>query len=544
MSSTVTSSSTFADQSKQKTLFCGDVNGNYLSLFSRVETIVKKSGPFDVLLCVGNFFGEDNSQLDAYKMGYRKVPVTTYVFGPNNSDHCQYYCEEGSEIVPNVVYMGIRGIFTTSQDIKIAYLSGLSRRELGKDMPMCTFEPSDCSAVRDACFRGQSEYRGVDILITTLWPVGIQQDENQKIEVEQERTSDLIAWLTMHIKPRYHLVPSTNKYFERQPYRNLSVHQDYRESATRFIALAAVGNKDKEKWIYACSLQSISKMRMTDLLQATTDETACPFDPELLKQHQPGKVVKFTGNGQFFYDMDARDDDHGGKRKRKGDHQERKRKEFDQDQCWFCLASPTVEKHLVICVGEHCYLALPKGPLTPDHVLILPITHHQSVLKAPEEVVSEIKKFKDALRNMYASSGKAVVFFERNFRTSHMQIQCVPVPRASEPQLLEVFQDEAGINSVQIEVLPPYSEMSQVTMPGMPYFHAELPSGEQLFANTKPNFPLQFGRDVLSSAEILDCEDKADWRQCLLSRDQEDAFVADFRTKFRPYDFTADDDSD
>ncbi|XP_063539407.1 CWF19-like protein 1 [Cydia strobilella] len=117
-----------------------------------------------------------------------------------------------------------------------------------------------------------------------------------------------------------------------------------------------------------------------------------------------------------------------------------------------------------------------------------------AVPKAPEEVVSEIKKFKDALRNMYASSGKAVVFFERNFRTSHMQIQCVPVPRASEPQLLEVFQDEAGINSVQIEVLPPYSEMSQVTMPGMPYFHAELPSGEQLFANTKPNFPLQFGR--------------------------------------------------
>lgn len=65
--------------------------------------------------------------------------------------------------------------------MKIAYLTGLSRRELGKEIPMCTFEPSDCSAVRDACFRGQSEYRGVDVLITTLWPVGIQQDETQKV---------------------------------------------------------------------------------------------------------------------------------------------------------------------------------------------------------------------------------------------------------------------------------------------------------------------------------------------------------------------------
>lgn len=76
------------------------------------------------------------------------------------------------------------------------------------------------------------------------------------------------------------------------------MHQDYRECATRFIALAPVGNNLKEKWIYACSLQPISKMRMTDLLQATTDETPCPYDPEMLKQHQPGKVVKVQN---YFY---------------------------------------------------------------------------------------------------------------------------------------------------------------------------------------------------------------------------------------------------
>lgn len=33
-------------------------------------------------------------------------------------------------------------------------------------------------------------------------------------------------------------------------------------------------------------------MRVTDLLQGTIDETMCPYDPELMKQHQPGKVVK------------------------------------------------------------------------------------------------------------------------------------------------------------------------------------------------------------------------------------------------------------
>lgn len=78
-------------------------------------------------------------------------------------------------------FSGKRGIFTTSADVKIAYLTGLSRRELGKEIPMCTFEPSDCSTLRDACFRTQTEYRGVDVLITTMWPAGIQQDEIQKV---------------------------------------------------------------------------------------------------------------------------------------------------------------------------------------------------------------------------------------------------------------------------------------------------------------------------------------------------------------------------
>lgn len=81
----------------------------------------------------------------------------------------------------NLIIIGKRGIFSTSSEIKIAYLTGLSRQELGKDIPMCTFEPSDCSAIRDACFRGQTEYRGVDVLITTMWPSGIQADETQKV---------------------------------------------------------------------------------------------------------------------------------------------------------------------------------------------------------------------------------------------------------------------------------------------------------------------------------------------------------------------------
>ena len=58
------------------------------------------------------------------------------------------------------------------------------------------------------------------------------------------------------------------------------------------------------------------------------------------------------------------------------------------------MSSPEVEKHLVVSIGDHAYLALPKGPLNEDHLLVLPIAHHRCTLEIPEEVSEEIEKFK------------------------------------------------------------------------------------------------------------------------------------------------------
>lgn len=35
--------------------------------------------------------------------------------------------------------------------------------------------------------------------------------------------------------------------------------------------------------------------------------------------------------------------------------------------CWFCLASPTCEKHLIIAVYEECYITMPKGAVNEYH---------------------------------------------------------------------------------------------------------------------------------------------------------------------------------
>lgn len=55
--------------------------------------------------------------------------------------------------------------------------------------------------------------------------------------------------------------------------------------------------------------------------------------------------------------MNATEEDEGKSRRKS----KRARVEMDQSKCWFCLASPSVEKHLIIAVGNTAYLALAKG---------------------------------------------------------------------------------------------------------------------------------------------------------------------------------------
>lgn len=75
-------------------------------------------------------------------------------------------------------------------------------------------------------------------------------------------------------------------------------------------------------------------------------------------------------------------------------------------------------------------MTLAKGGLTEDHLLILPIGHFQSLLDCPPEVLEEIAKFKNSLKKYFESIGKDVLFFERNFKSPHLQVQVVPIPKS------------------------------------------------------------------------------------------------------------------
>ena len=272
---------------------------------------------------------------------------------------------------------------------------------------------------------------------------------------------------------------------------------------------------------------------MTDLVQKTTDETGSPY-PKTLLGGQPSGNNPEVKNAQFFYDMSP-----SGKRPQSGRQNDRPQKrskmEFDQTKCWFCLSSPEVSKHLVISVGNHVYLALARGGLVEDHFLILPVTHHQSMSILPDNVAKEMKIYQKAVAKYYASMDKVPVFFERNFKSSHCQLQSVPVHKNQAASLRSMFQEMSSCNNFELEEIPKHSQLRQIAQPGVIYFYVELPNGEMLYHRIKKDFPLQFGREVLACDRILDIPNRADWRECVLDKDEENELARKIRNQFKPY---------
>lgn len=49
---------------------------------------------------------------------------------------------------------------------------------------------------------------------------------------------------------------------------------------------------------------------------------------------------------------------------------------------------------------------------------------------------------------------------------------------------------------------------------------------------------MQFGRELLTDSNLLDCEEKIDWRNCELDNEEVKQLVTEIRNEFKNYDFT------
>ncbi|KAK1408548.1 hypothetical protein QVD17_40416 [Tagetes erecta] len=571
-------------------LLCGDPVGHLNQLFKRVSSVNKSTGPFDALLCVGQFFPESSERLEElteYVEGRKNIPLPVYFIGDYGAgavkvlsaaakENCNLgFKMDGFKVTHNLFWLKGSGRFTL-HGLSVAYLSG---RKSSSGMIYGTYSQDDVDALR-----ALAEEPGiVDIFLT--YPL---------IRVSDSSGSDAtISELVAEIKPRYHVAGGKGYFYAREPYMNVDAAH-----VTRFIGLAAVGNASKQKFIHAISPTPASTMSSTELSTKPPNSTLSPytFVEKPANAHEAEKrsadvandtqywrydvskrqkvgggdgaklCFKFISSGScqqgekcyFHHDMDAREQSmrgvcfeflNKGKCERgesctfKHSLQEGDRRTGRSKECWFCLSSPNVESHLITSVGENCYCALAKGPLVPDHVLILPIEHLPNTLSSPPEFDLELVKFQNSLKAYFKSRKKEVVFFEWVYlKTSHANVQAVPVPLNRASAVEDIFNLAAEKLGFKFMVLKSDRssegrKLLRAQFDGKSsLFYVELPGGTILSRAVEENekFPMQFGREVL--AGLLNMADRADWRNCKLDKEEEIKMVERFKSSFQEYD--------
>jgi hypothetical protein len=156
-----------------------------------------------------------------------------------------------------MIYLGSKGLFTTSHGLNLAYLSGLdeTNKQYESD-DFVKFNSKDIESLEVNCLKKlESNNQIIDILLTNQWPKYIERlQETTKSDVNLQEIatdkcgSDLISHLAMKIKPRYHFTSQQrNIYFERTPYRNHTVLKEKSIHLTRFLGLAKVNTSNKPK---------------------------------------------------------------------------------------------------------------------------------------------------------------------------------------------------------------------------------------------------------------------------------------------------------
>ncbi|CAG0896043.1 unnamed protein product, partial [Cyprideis torosa] len=505
-----------------------------------------------------SFFAATND-VELLREGKISLPIPTFILGPTRPEEAQYYPDqEGCEVAPNLTFLGKRGIMTGASGLKLAYFGGLE----GQQGDSTHFSYQD---LKDFLIqtRVALDTGAVDILMTSQWPENVTRfaEAPKAGTFDPSACSKHLVTLAQTLKPRqvylftirrlcrvlYYFAGGQACNYERLPYRNHVVLQGKDQHVTRFISLAPVSNKEKQKWLYAFSLIPMSKIPREELIAQPPDVTESPFAPS-------GSVP--TGNWrdedegpqqQFFYDM-SRGRGRGGAIKRAlGLPQGRpepnpppRKKRIPEGPCWFCLGSPEVEKHLVVTVGETLYVALPKGPLVDGHVMIIPIAHEESGVTLEPATEKEIEIYKKALTACFAKEGKDVVFWERNYRQVHMQVHVCPIPKAVGEVFTDLFIEEAAQVGCEMIPLPKHTDIRQLAPPGAAYFLIESPTGEKLYLKISGvvglKFPLQLARDILCKPSCLNVPERRDWRKLVYSKEEEAEMTEKFRKKFSLYD--------
>lgn len=233
---------------------------------------------------------------------------------------------------------------------------------------------------------------------------------------------------------------------------------------------------------------------------------------------------------------------------------------MQRNGCWFCLSNPSVEEHLVVSVGEHNYLAMAKGGLTQEHLLLVPIEHSASLdASQSSPAFVELQNYQRALTDCYAKRDMDLIYWERKLDSTsghvtsdknHAALQTLALPKIAFKDVQAGFDAQLEHFGLIFMDLQPDQTVSSVAgqsgylfldMPPLAAAEGsseEAPKRRRLIAiiPDKKRVPLQLPRRVI--AQALGVPEREDWKACSMSRDEEDTACSNVKEEFGPFDFT------
>lgn len=534
----------------------GDVNGQYKAVFQKLRALHAKNN-FAFAIIAGNLFGDtgetdgaDQSDVQLLLDGKIEVPLPTYFaltsrpLPPAVVDKLE---ASNDELCSNLFFLGKRSVTKTSEGVRIVALGGQLDPNIiagqSKDKYPPFYGDTDAKILRGATT--------ADILITNEWPDDIRKRSRVDFEPESEPQSrPCIADLDVLLKPRYHFSTSGGTFYEREPFFHApSDETDNLYPITRFISMAAYGNPNKQKWIYAFSIDPSASHPVSP----PAGSTACPVTLSEKKRPAPEHREQ-----ALVYDDGSR-----GRRpnkRRKGES----RGPLSASECFFCLANENIATHLVTSIGDNSYVTTAKGPLSssqtfaklgfPCHMLIIPFTHQPTLGSMEEEerqaTYGEMQRYRVAMNSMLKSATEedygSVTWEVSKSSLPHTHWQYMPVPA----DLIRKGLVEAAFRALaenmhwpsftKEDVADGFEETSDFFRV-LIWDPANDPSKQTSYVlrfDEKIRFHSQFGREVL--AKLLRLDKRIDWRDCGQTQAEEEQDVAKFKEAFKDFDFASD----
>lgn len=542
----------------------GSVEGKLQPWFTKLAKLQSKQN-FSFAIVTGNLFSleDDEDAVTDLLSGKIIVPVTTYFTVGTHAlpaRIAEKIANDESEICPNLHYLNKSSVTNTSEGVRIVTLGGVLDPEIlggaqSKEPHLPYHTSGDAKVLRGA--------NSADILLTTVWPSQVWKGSTQNLQFDHTTipSSDDVADLCAHLKPRYHFCsspdPSKPFLFEREPFFHKPPDASTDPAVTRFLSLAPFGNELKVKSMHAFEINAPGPL--------PAGSTVSPFIVRIDNTRKRPALDEDGGFSRFGndYNRGGFSRHRGGKRQRQAPH--------GPDTCFFCLSSANAANHMVCSIGDDAYLATAKGPLTtattfaeyginyPAHMIITPQVHMASIKQSTmgqetaDKTFKEMTRFREAMQATVSQLSKqklgAVTWEINRAAGGHVHWQFVPVP-------VELIKNGLGQAAFK-------AEASNLKLPGLvvkDFGLADEVPGDYLrvwiwheeddeeggkiisqsllmrFDENVERFDLQYPRKVM--AKLLGLENRTVWRNCEQTEDEETADTSKFREAFRPWDFT------